>query len=320
VEETGKRKIPLLVLVGPTAVGKSRLALEVAPRIGAEIISADSAQVYRYMDIGTAKPTAREQELVKHHLIDLVDPDQDFSVSDFQREADRVISQLYRGGKLPFMVGGTGLYVNAVIDRYVFQGRGKNIGLRRQLQQAAREQGLEVLYRRLAEVDPAAAAKIHPNDQKRIIRALEVYYQDGIPISRQVELTRRQESPYRLLMFGLNMEREELYRRIDRRVEEMMAAGFLEETRRLLEKGFKPDSPGLQVLGYRQLVRYLENGKGWKETVAEIKKETRQLAKRQLTWFRRDRRIIWLQAEDGLEALEELISRAVKEKLTSHAN
>ena len=308
-------KSPLLVLAGPTATGKSALALTLARRFGLEIITADSAQVYRGLDIGTAKPTPAEREAVPHHLIDLVDPDEDYSVADYQRDAYRAIAQQLARGKLPFLVGGTGLYIRAVTRGYAFGKKGKNEALREELAREAREEGLEALYQRLLKLDPKAAQKIHPRDQRRIIRALEVHMLEGRPISRQVEETAAHEPAFTPVLFALNYPRPLLYRRIEERVEAMLQAGFLAEVKGLLERGYKPDCPGLQILGYRQLVQYLQGAAGWEETVAEIKKQTRHLAKRQLTWFKSEPQITWLEVtgSSGLEAAAEIISKKVKE-------
>ncbi len=315
-------KTPLLVLVGPTAAGKTALAIKVAQKLNTEIISADSAQVYRYLDIGTAKPSKAEQEEAAHHLIDVVEPDQAFSVADYQKLAFETINQLWSQGKLPFMVGGTGLYINAVIYRYAFGTRGADPAMRRIYEQIADEEGLDQLYARLKAHDPEAASKIHPNDRKRIIRALEVYSLENKPISEQVKKTDRQNTPYNHLTFGLYMDRERLYRRIEQRVDLMLNRGWLEEVRSLVNRGYGENNPGMQVLGYRQLIEYLKGERGWLDTGAEIKKQTRNLAKRQLTWFRRDKSIQWFEIskEEDLEHLTENICDIVKEKLTYRAN
>ncbi len=314
-------KPPLLALVGPTAVGKSALALRCAARLSGEIISADSAQVYRYLDIGTAKPTPAEQALVPHHLLDLVNPDQDFSAADYQSEAKLAIEKVLKRGKLPILVGGTGLYVRAITEGYAFGERGKS-PLRENLARQAQQEGLASLYRRLEALDPQAASKIHPNDQRRIIRALEVYHLEGKPISRQLEETARGEPAYNLLCFGLNRPRELLYHRIEERVDTMLQQGFLKEVQSILKKGYGPESPGLQILGYRQLVDYINNDAIWDETVENIKKQTRRLAKRQGTWFRKEQQIFWLEVEEkkGLDPLEEIIYKKVKEILPFQAN
>lgn len=316
-------KQTLLVLVGPTAAGKSALALLVAPRVKAEIISVDSAQIYRGLDIGTAKPTTEERCRVPHHLIDLVKPDQNFSVVDYQHLAKKTIAATAARGHLPFLVGGTGLYADAVIKDYAFIARGKNKVLRARLAEQARLKGPAVLHATLQKIDPRAAAAIHPHDQKRIIRALEVYQQEGHSITEQMTLTRQRKSGYKTFIFGLTMPRETLYRRIDRRVEEMMQAGFREEVEQLLESGYSPQCRGLQSLGYRQIVQFLLGETTWSETVLEIQKQTRRLAKRQLTWFRRNPRLQWLQwgGEDRaeLEQAAEIICAAIEGK-ESHIN
>lgn len=318
----GNSKIPLLVLVGPTAVGKTALALQVARELGTDIISADSAQVYRYLDIGTAKPAPEEQKEVKHHLIDLVDPDQEFSVADYQKAAFKIIEQSWREGKLPFMVGGTGLYIKAVTDRYAFGTRGADRYFRDALEEKASLEGLEKLYAELKSIDPAAARKIHPGDKRRIIRALEVYRLESKPISEQVARTENLESPYQTLIFGLNMDRRKLYKKIEDRVDRMLEQGFLEEVRSLINRGYNREDPGLQILGYRQLAAYLEGKLVWDETVAEIKKQTRNLAKRQLTWFRREKGTHWLDltAAADFSHLKEIICGKVQDMSSLRAN
>jgi len=298
-KRNNNKKIPLLILAGPTAVGKSALALTLAQKLNTDIISADSAQVYRGLDIGTAKPTLEEQKLVKHHLIDIVCPDQYFSAADYQKAADMIIRQLWSSGKLPFMVGGTGLYIKAITDRFAFGQQGANFDFRTTLEDiASSAEGLDQLYSRLNEVDAQAARTISPRDKKRIIRALEVYALEGKPISEQVTKTRQQESPYDLYYFSLYMERDVLYSRIENRVEEMIEDDFLGEVRRLIEQGYNQHSPGLQILGYRQLLNYLQKDMQWDEAISEIKKQTRNLAKRQLTWFRREKGIKWFEIKD----------------------
>lgn len=314
--------IPLLALAGPTAAGKSELALRVARLLDTEIISVDSAQVYRGLDIGTAKPTAAERRAVRHHLIDLVEPDEDYSVADYQRDARGVIAALWRRGRLPFMVGGTGLYLRAVVEDYAFGAGGKDEALRERLHAEAEARGAEALHRRLQGLDPAAAARIHPRDRRRIVRALEVFTVEGRPISRQVERTRERPSPYDLLLFGLTQPRPQLYRSIEERTEGMMARGFVGEVERLLEGGIPRSAPGMQILGYRQIAAALCGEMDLGEAVAGIKTETRRLAKRQLTWFRRDRRITWLErsAGEGPESLAHRIVARAKEILGGKEN
>jgi len=314
--------IPLLVLVGPTAVGKTALAVKVAQRLQTEIISADSAQVYRCLDIGTAKPSAGERKAAPHHLIDIVDPDCNFSVADYQKQANKIIQNLWQGNKLPFLVGGTGLYINAVIEGYAFGQKGANPQVREHYEQLAAVEGLGSLYEKLKGIDPEAASKIHPNDRKRIIRALEVYDQEGRPISQQVARTTEKKPPYDPVIFGLHMDREMLYERIEKRVELMLEAGWLDEVRQLHEKGYGENDPGMQVLGYRQLLAYLQGQYSWEYTIAEIKKQTRNLAKRQLTWFRRNKNITWLKVTEhtDIDNLTENICFKVKDLAPARAN
>ena len=310
-------KIPLLVLVGPTAVGKSALALKIAANLQTDIISADSAQVYKQLDIGTAKPSPEEQKLVKHHLIDLVEPDQGYSAADYQKDAYETIEKVRLEGKLPFIVGGTGLYIKAVTDRFAFGKKGADSDLRAALEQETLTEGLNKLYTRLQSIDPLAAAKIHPNDRRRIIRALEVYTLEGKPISEQASRTGLQESPFKKLFFGLNMNREDLYTKIEKRVDFMIAQGFLEEVRSLNEQGYDQDDPGMQILGYSQLLAHIKGGMNRENTLAEIKKETRNLAKRQLTWFRREESIQWFDIIDhsSFNWIAENICSEVKDML-----
>jgi len=317
-----EQKIPLLVLVGPTAVGKTALAVKVAQRLQTEIISADSAQVYRCLDIGTAKPSEEEKKAAPHHLIDIVDPDCNFSVADYQQEANKTIRKLWQEKKLPFIVGGTGLYINAVIEGYAFGHKGANRRIREDYEQLAATKGLENLYEKLQTIDPEAASKIHPNDRKRIIRALEVYDLEGRPISEQVARTSGRKPPYQTVIFGLFMDRESLYERINQRVDSMIESGWLDEIRYLCEKGYGENDPGMQILGYRELLAYFQGKISWEYTIKEIKKQTRNLAKRQLTWFRRNQNIEWLKVTgpEGLELLTENICFKVQDLVPARAN
>ncbi len=291
-------KIPLIIIAGPTAVGKSRVAMEIAPLIRGEIVAADSAQVYRYMNIGTAKATPEEQKQVPHHLIDITEPDRQFTVADYQEKADAAIKDIFNRNKIPVMVGGTGLYIEAVADRYAFRSRGSHPELRKKLEKEAEEQGFAALYQKLKEADPVSAEKIHPRNVRRVIRALEVYYGEGEQISRQWADTAKRDNPYHIFRAALNMPREELYRIIEERTDMMMAAGFLAEVRALMNN-YPPDAPGLQILGYRQLTGYIRGIITLDEAIISIKKETRNLAKKQITWFKRDKRINWLDLTGG---------------------
>lgn len=309
VKEVDKRP-PIGAIVGPTAVGKSEIALEVAAKLKAEIISVDSTQVYRGLDIGTAKllPHQRISKtgiFIPHHLIDIVDPDEPFSVADYQKLARKTIEDIHTRGRLPLLVGGTGLYFQAVIDPYIFLPGARDSFLRARLKEEAKEKGLSYLYRLLQEVDKEAAQRIHPHDQRRIIRALEFYKLTGQPLSTTWKRG-KQESPYRLALAGLSMDRDLLYERINRRVDQMLEAGLVEEVRGLLLKGYRPDLPALQALGYKEIIAYLQGKITLEEAIYLLKRNTRRYAKRQLTWFRRDPRIKWWEVEPG--KLEEISS------------
>jgi tRNA dimethylallyltransferase len=299
----------LLVIVGPTAVGKSGVALEMAKTANGEIISADSVQVYRGLTIGAAKPTLAERQSIVHHLVDIVDPQENYTVAQFQLDASQTIIDVLSRGKLPILVGGTGLYVRAVVSGYAFSDNGENEELRARLQQEALDIGPEALHRKLAAVDPQTAVKLHPNDIRRVIRALEVYEQSQRPISEQAKKT-AWSNPYETMMFGLTMPRELLYRRIEERVEQMMAEGLVDEVRSLLANGVPPEAKSLQSLGYRQIVAHLLGQQTLAEAVALIKRDTRRFAKRQLTWFRREKDIMWIDIHEcgGIKAVTEKIS------------
>lgn len=294
-----EKKQPLLVLLGPTAVGKTALSVELAAALNAEIISGDSMQFYRYMDVGTAKIRPAEMlsmsgRPIPHHLIDILDPDEPMSAADFQTAAAAKINEIAGRGRLPMLVGGTGLYLQALIDGYdLNKAAPADNELRQRLHDEYRELGREQLHRRLAEADPKAAARIAPNDEKRLVRALEVLALTGQPISAQ---GRAAEPPYDLLLVGLIRDRAELYRRIEQRVDIMLRDGLLAEVERLLALGYPASCKPMQGLGYRQMCQYLAGELGYDEAVALIKRDTRRFAKRQLTWWRRDQRICWYQA------------------------
>ncbi|MGB9886364.1 MAG: tRNA (adenosine(37)-N6)-dimethylallyltransferase MiaA [Moorellales bacterium] len=288
----------LWVILGPTAVGKSQVGVEVAGLLDGEIVVADSMQVYKGLDIGTAKLTEAEKvagngRYIPHHLVDIITPDQPFSVAEYQQLARQAIAEISGRGKVPLLVGGSPLYLRAVTDPgYSFPPLKPDPGLRQRLHQQAREQGPESLHRELARVDPPTAARLHPNDWRRVVRALEIYYLTGQPPSgwrpRQVE-----DLPYSVRFTGLNLPRPELYRRINRRTEEMLGRGWVEEVKGLLAAGYSPELPSLQGLGYRQVVAFLQGVCSWEEMVRLIQRDTRRFAKRQLTWFRQDPRIRW---------------------------
>ena len=291
---------PLVVILGPTASGKTKIAVELAAKMGGEIISGDSMQIYRDMDIGTAKIKPTETKGVPHHLLDIKNPDEPFSVAEFQNIARSKIVEITQKGKLPFIVGGTGLYIQAVIDPYQFTEQKNVLPYRSKLFALAEEKGEDYLFQLLRNIDPVSAEKIHPHDRKRVCRALEYYHLTGKTISQNTKAAEHKESLYNLALVGLTLDRSLLYQRIEQRVDQMMAAGFLEEVKGLLSKGYSPDLPAMQGIGYRELCRYLHEEYALKEAVALIKQETRRFAKRQLTWFKRDQRIKWF-ATDHLE-------------------
>jgi tRNA dimethylallyltransferase len=286
-------KPPLLVVLGPTAVGKTKLGLELALRYGGEIVSGDSMQVYRGMDIGTAKATAEERALVPHHLIDIRDPDYPFSVAEFQQLAHEAIVDIAARGKLPLLVGGTGLYIESLCYGFEFTDAGTDEAYRRELADFAAAHGDEALHARLREVDPATAERLHPNDRRRIIRALEIARLTGKPLSEHLAGQKKQ-SPYECCFIGLTMEREALYRRIEQRVDKMLAEGLVAEVRRLLRAGYTADHVSMQGIGYKELAAYVNGAVSLEEAVAALKRNTRRFAKRQLSWFRRMPDIHWI--------------------------
>lgn len=304
---------PLVVIVGPTAVGKSEFALSLAQEVNGEIVSADSMQVYRFMDIGTAKPTVDERKIVIHHLIDVVYPDERFSVADYQRMSTRVIAGIHGRKRIPLLTGGTGLYVNSVTKGYVFPRVRYDPVLRSELQNRAKQDGGRILHDRLKSVDPVAAKRIHPNDVRRIVRALEVFELTGRRLS---ELEGAGKVNYALIMVGLTAPREELYPKINGRVDRMIDRGLLDEVRFLLDEGYDESVPAMQGLGYKEMVQVVRGRCSLVEATRLFKRNTRHLAKRQWTWFTRDERIEWAEVlrPSDIEALTRKVSRLVREK------
>jgi tRNA dimethylallyltransferase len=284
----------ILVICGPTASGKSELALRLAQELDGEIINADSMQVYRGMDIGTAKPTPEQRGNIPHHLIDVVDPDRPFSAADFAEAADRAILDIASRGKRAIVVGGTGLYIRALLKGLVDSPGGSG-ETRKLLQEEARELGNEAMLAKLAAVDPELAARIHPNNLVRIIRALEVHCQTGIPLSRHQQEHGFGIRRYESLQIGIRVEREELYRRIEARVERMLNEGLAEEVRRLLEAGYGRDLKSMRAIGYKEVISCLAGECTPGEAEMLMKRDTRRYAKRQMTWFNADADIIWLE-------------------------
>ncbi len=283
----------IIVVCGPTAVGKTGFAILLAQAVGGEIVGADSMQIYRHMDIGTAKPTAEERAQAPHHLIDFLEPDDGFDAAAYAHAARKTVDRLLQSGRVPLVVGGTGLYIKGLLGG-IFPAPASDPLLRERLKQEAERLGTPALYRRLAGIDPDTAARLHPNDTYRIVRALEVQEATGEPISRRQRRHRFSDSPYRTLKIGLYMEREALYRRIDRRCEAMLDSGLIQEVESLLEKGYRPELKSMQSIGYRHAVEYLAGRRSLDETRRLFCRDTRRYAKRQLTWFRADPEVRWL--------------------------
>ena len=301
-------KPKLVIILGPTAVGKSEVAMKLAVVIGAEIINADSQQVYRYMNVGTGKPSRADRERVAHHLIDVVDPDEEFNVAIFRRLALETIDHIHARGKNVVVCGGTGLYLKA-LTRGLFVGPEQDPEVRGELAREIQEKGLGALYQRLTEVDPAAHSRIHPNDRQRIIRALEVYQLTGKPMSLWQREHDFGDEPFDTLKIGLQRERADLYGLINRRCERMIEEGLLDEVRELAAKGYSLDLKPLQSVGYRQMGLVLQGMLKMDQAVEEMRLETRHLAKRQLTWFRGDHEIRWLHPENQRQEIIESVQR-----------
>lgn len=292
----GEHLPPLLVICGPTAIGKTGLAIHIAQQLHGEIVGADSRQIYRHMDIGTAKPTLAQRREAVHHLVDFVDPDQDYTLADYQEDAYAAINQITAENKLPILCGGTGQYITAVVEGWSIPRVEPDEALRSQLEAEAEQTGRHALHARLQSVDPAAAEKIHPNDLRRVVRALEVYTITGTPIST---LQRKQPPPYRIRTLCLTMERDTLYARADQRVDMMMEAGFLAEVERLLTMGYDPALPSMSALGYRELSAQLAGELTPAEAVERTKLTTHDFIRRQEIWFRgHDHQTHWLDMGD----------------------
>lgn len=287
-------KKPLVVLTGPTAVGKTKLSISLAKALNGEIISADSMQVYKYMDIGSAKITEKEMDGVPHHLIDVLSPFEEFHIVRFQELAKKAMEDIYNRGKTPVFVGGTGFYIQAITKDIDFTEGEENKQYREELSRLAAEKGNEFLHEMLREVDKKSAEEIHANNVKRVIRALEFYKENGFPISQHNEEQKQNETPYNLAYFVLNAPRDLLYERIDRRVDEMMESGLVEEVQKLKDMGCHREMTSMQGLGYKEILSFLDGEIPLDEAVRILKRDTRHFAKRQLTWFRRESDVIWV--------------------------
>lgn len=288
---------PLLILTGPTAAGKTKLSIELAKAVNGEIISADSMQVYKHMDIGSAKIQPEEMQGVKHYLVDILEPTEDFNIVLFQKYAKQAVTEIYEKGKIPIIVGGTGFYIQSVLYNIDFQESDEDTALRAELEQLAWEKGAAYLHKMLKECDPKAAQEIHANNVKRVIRAIEFYRQTGRKISEHNETEREKKSAYDSRYFVLTDRRERLYENIDRRVDIMIEEGLVDEVKRLMDMGCKRDSTAMQGLGYKEIISYLAGEITLDEAVYIIKRDTRHFAKRQLTWFRREREVIWIEKD-----------------------
>lgn len=315
-------KKPLLVIVGPTAVGKTAFCIELARRVPAEVVTADSMQVYRGMDIGTAKPSVEERHGVPHHGIDLVEPDEECNVADYRRYALKTIGDIHARGKLPILSGGTGLYVRAVVDEFLFPERGADWEFRRRLEEDAKRLGRAAIHERLRQVDPETAARLHPNDLRRVVRALEVYERTGRPLSEHLRQARGKGSPFDLLMFGLIRPRHKLYERINERVLDQIRAGLVEEVAALMQRGLDEDDVSMKGLGYKEIIAYLKGKTTLDEAIRILQRNTRRYARRQLTWFRADKRVHWLDLSTfpSLSDAVEYVVDAVRQRWPQYAH
>ena len=307
-------KQKLIVVAGPTASGKTRLAIDIAKSVNGEIVNADSMQIYKYMNIGSAKPTLEEQSEAKHHLIDFLEPDEEFSVADYTELAHKVIAEIASRGKIPIMCGGTGLYINSVVNDITFGEIETDYKLREELNELAKQHGSQYLLDILKEFDPVSAQRLHPGNLRRIVRAIEFYRTTGIPISEHQEMTMQKESRYEPLMLCVKWDREVLYDRINKRVDIMMNDGLLDEVKQLMEMGYTKELNSMKGIGYKEIIDYFEGNMSLEDTVNLIKQSSRRYAKRQLTWFRRDKRIHWLDANEdflaeGIQLCKEFIGQ-----------
>lgn len=305
------KKKPMIILTGPTAVGKTDLSIQLAKAINGEIISADSMQVYRHMDIGSAKVTPEEMDGVPHRLIDVLEPEEEFNVVVFQKLAKEALTGIYERGHIPIIVGGTGFYIQALLYDIDFTENDGDTAIRRELEKLAQTQGAGCLHQMLQEIDPESAAAIHQNNVKRVIRAIEFYRQTGKKISLHNEQEREKQSPYQFLYYVLDTDRKTLYERIDRRVDLMMEHGLVDEVKHLADMGCTRDMVSMQGLGYKEILDYLSGEIPLEEAVYILKRDTRHFAKRQITWFKRERDVRWLELEqfqnDRKKVLEHIL-------------
>ena len=312
-------KKPLIILTGPTAVGKTKASIGLAKALNGEIISADSMQVYKHMDIGSAKIRPEEMQGIKHYLIDELEPDEEFHVVRFQEMAKKAMEEIYAKNKIPIVVGGTGFYIQALLNDIDFTESNENTAYREELEQLASEKGAEYLHAMLQDVDPKSAETIHANNVKRVIRALEFYKQTGEKISEHNEQERAKSSPYDFCYFVLTDDREKLYERINLRIDQMLEEGLIDEVKALKEKGYTKDMVSMQGLGYKEILDYLNGECNLEEAIYILKRDTRHFAKRQLTWFRRERDVIWIpknEFEYDEEKILEVMLENIRERTT----
>ncbi len=309
-------KKPLIILTGPTAVGKTKLSIALAKAVGGEIISADSMQVYQYMDIGTAKIMPEEMDGVPHHLVDVLSPMEDFNIVLFQQMAKKAMDEIYAKGKIPILVGGTGFYIQAVLYDIDFTESEEDSPYREELWQIAKMQGENVLHRMLEDCDPKAAEEIHQNNVKRVIRALEFYKTTGRKISEHNEEQRAKESPYQFLYLVLNQDRTVLYERIEKRIDLMIEQGLVSEVQKLKDMGCHKDMVSMKGLGYKEILSYLNGETTLEESIEILKRDTRRFAKRQLTWFRREKEPVWIDKDeyDNEDQILDYILKLLNEK------
>lgn len=306
-------KKPLIIVTGPTAVGKTALSIRLAQAIGGEIISADSMQVYRHMDIGSAKVTHEEMEGVPHYLIDVLEPSEEFNVALFAKMAKEAAGEIYSHGKIPIVAGGTGFYIQALLYDIDFTEQGEDRGIREELERLSEEKGAEYLHGLLKEIDPEAALEIHANNRKRVIRAIEYYRQTGERISEHNRRERQKTSPYNFLYYVVTTERSELYERIGKRVDLMLEAGLVDEVRQLKAMGCTRDMVSMQGLGYKEILGYLQGEISLEEAVTVLKRDTRHFAKRQLTWFKRERDVRWLNLKDYGDDRDKILEKILSD-------
>lgn len=309
-----ENKDNLLVLTGPTGIGKTAISIDIAKKLNGEIISADSMQIYRYMDIGTAKITLEEMDNIPHYMLNIVYPDEEFTVADFKNKAEKYIEKINKSGKLPILTGGTGLYLNSIVYELKFTKVEANDEFRKEYDYLADMYGNQYIHDELYKVDAISANRININDRQRIIRALEIFHETGKPMSYYNKNFRKETEKYNLTMIGLTMDRAKLYSRINKRVDFMIEEGLIDEVRKLMDMGYSTELVSMQGIGYKEIISYLEGEAKLDETIEILKRNTRRYAKRQLTWFRRDNRIKWIDINqyDSIEEVSETIISYIK--------